>query len=212
MTRIMDENKKNPGKDARTPLPGKSEDTLRAQGTPRTDHPTGSVAPSTIRQAWMDYLARLPSIVGEPFEYVGHLTYRDHADIPRHHMAAIVDRRFHHFTGEINRRVYGKRWMRTGSGVWGVIATEKIPDFVHHHFIMGGAGLRANLRRLDIMDMWEELHGIARITDYRGEAAVRYLTKYVTKGGLVDVYSGAAIRQRVVSVWRMLEEAKKLKS
>lgn len=212
MAQSMEENKKNPGKSAQSPPPGKSEDTLLAQGTPRADHPTGTNPPSTIRQAWMDYFARLPSIIGEPFEYVGHLTYRDHADIPRHHMAAIVERRFHSFTGELNRRVYGKRWIRTGSGVWGILATEKIPDFVHHHFIMGGAGLRANLRRLDIMDMWEERHGIARITDYRGEAAVRYLTKYVTKGGQVDVFAAAKVRDRVASTWWMLQEAKKLKS
>lgn len=179
------------------PHPVKSEVTVRHTAPQDNYPPTGS-PPSTLRQAWMDYLARLPSIVGQPFEYVGHLTYRDHADIPRHHMEAITARRFHHFTAEINRRLYGKRWMRSGKGVWGAIATEKIPDFPHHHFIMGGEGLRANLRRLDIMDMWEELHGIARVTDYRGEAAVRYLTKYVTKGGIVDVFAGPRERDIII--------------
>lgn len=161
--------------------------------------PTNLPEANTLRQEWMGYLVVLPTIIGKPYEYVGHLTYKDHADIPRHHMADIVERRFRYFVRQVNERVYGKRWMRQGKGVFGAIATEKIPDFPHHHFIMGGEGLRANLRRLDIMDMWEQelQHGIARVTDYRGEAAARYLTKYVTKGGIVDIFAGPRDRYKL---------------
>jgi hypothetical protein len=48
------------------------------------------------------------------------------------------------------------------------------------------------------MDMWEDAFGgWVRITDYRGEAAAVYLTKYVTKGGLVDVFASSRDRDRI---------------
>lgn len=80
----------------------------------------------------------------------------------------------------------------------GVVATEKLLDYPHHHFIMGGKGLRAGLRRLDMMDMWEGLFGgWARVKDYRGQAGIRYIVKYVGKGGQVDVFAGAGMRKRL---------------
>jgi len=154
--------------------------------------------PPTQRQAWIEYITRIPTIIGRPYEYVGHFTYKDHAEIPRHHQADITARRWRYFSGEINKRLYGKRWIRNGQGIFGAIATEKIPDYPHHHVIFGGDGLRAGLRRLDIMDMWEEAYGgWVRITDYKGAAAAIYLTKYVTKGGLVDVFASPRDRDRI---------------
>jgi hypothetical protein len=79
-----------------------------------------------------------------------------------------------------------------------VYATEKIPDYPHHHFIMGGDGLRANLKRLEIMNMWEGYFGgWARVQDYRGEGCDRYLCKYVSKGGIMDVYSHPSLRAKL---------------
>ena len=154
--------------------------------------------PANLRQAWAEYIIRLPEIAGAPFEYWGHLTYKNAEEIPAHHAEDIVARRFRYFTGEINKRLYGKRWIRKGAGVWGAIATEKhISGYPHHHFIMGGEGLRAGLRRLEIKDMWGNLFGFARVWDYQGEAAARYITKYVTKGGQVDVFAGPALRDRL---------------
>ena len=152
----------------------------------------------TLRQAWAAYLIRLPEIVGAPYEYWGSLTYKDHAEIPRGHVEGIVARRFRYFTGQVNQRIYGRRWIRSGKGVWGVVATEKLLDYPHHHFIMGGEGLRQGIRRLDMMDLWEELYGgWARVKDYKGQAGARYIVKYVGKGGQVDVFAGAALRDRL---------------
>jgi hypothetical protein len=82
--------------------------------------------------------------------------------------------------------------------VWGAIATEKLLDYPHHHFVMGGDGLRMNLRRLDIMDMWETAFGgWARVQDYKGQAGARYIVKYVGKGGQVDVFAGSQLRDRL---------------
>jgi len=168
--------------------------------------PSNLPEPANLRQAWAEYIIGLPNITGAPFEYWGTLTYQDHAEIPRGHVEDIVARRFRYFTGEINKRIYGKRWIRSGKGVWGAIATEKLLDYPHHHFIMGGDGLRTNLRRLDLMDMWEKISsmwskekvgGWARCQDYRGEAGARYIVKYVGKGGQVDVFAGSQLRDRL---------------
>ncbi len=155
-------------------------------------------SPLDLRQAWAAYIVQLPNIVGAPFEYWATLTYRNAEEMPAHHAREITARRFGYFTQEINARLYGKRWKRTGKGVWGAIATELHKSgFPHHHVIMGGEGLRAGLRRLDIKDMWDHLFGIARVADYKGEAAARYITKYVCKGGIVDIFAGAAVRERL---------------
>lgn len=154
--------------------------------------------PVNLRQAWAEYIIGLPNVTGSPFEYWGTLTYKDHAEIPRGHVEDIVARRFRYFTGELNKRIYGKRFIRYGKGVWGAVATEKLLDYPHHHFIMGGDGLRMNLRRLDLMDIWEEAFGgWARVQDYKGQAGARYIVKYVGKGGQVDVFAGTALRDRL---------------
>ena len=94
--------------------------------------------------------------------------------------------------------VYGKRWMRAGAGVWGAYAIEKIPDYPHIHFLMGGAGLRAGIKRLEIMNISEGLWGgYNRVSDCTGEAASRYIVKYVNKGGIVDVWAGAKVRDKL---------------
>ena len=156
--------------------------------------------PQITRQAWAEYLIGLPKIIGAPFEFWGTLTYKNAEEIPAHHAEDITSRRFKYYTGEINKRLYGKRWIRSGKSVWGAIATEKhLSGYPHHHFLMGGEGLRAGLRRLDLMDMWEHLFGYARVQDYKGSAAARYITKYVSKGGIVDVYAGAKVRDQLQS-------------
>lgn len=193
------ETKKN-GTRGEYPHPVKSEVTVQQHGSPVDNYPSPGIPRSTLYQAWTQYTISLPEIVGKPYEYWGSLTYKDHAEIPVHHMEGIVSRRFRFFMSEVNKRIYGKRWIRTGKGVWGVYATEKIPDYPHHHFLMGGEGLRANLKRLEIMNMWEGFFGgWARVQDYRGEGNARYLCKYVSKGGIMDIFAPPMLRAKLKS-------------
>ncbi len=116
-------------------------------------------------------MLQLPLIIGGPYEYVGHFTYRDAEEIPTRHAEDIVRKRFAYFVGEVNKVVYGKRWMRKGLGVWGAMAIEKhLSGFPHHHAIIGGDGLRQGIKRVEMMNIWDEHFGIARVWDYRGEA------------------------------------------
>lgn len=152
----------------------------------------------TLRQAWGEYIARLPEIIGEPFEYWGTLTYRSAEELPARHAEDITSRRVGYFIGQVNTAIYGRRWKRKGESVWGAVATEKhLSGYPHHHLIMGGAKLRQTLKRLQIMDMWDNLYGIARIADYKGEAGAKYIVKYVGKGSVIDVFGGDNVRAKL---------------
>jgi hypothetical protein len=152
----------------------------------------------SLKQSWQEYLFRLPEIIGGPYEYVGHFTYRDAEEIPPRHAEDVVRKRFAYFVVEVNKMVYGKRWMRKGMGIWGAMAIEKhLSGYPHHHAIFGGDGLRRGIKRVEMMNIWDEHFGIARVWDYRGEAAAKYLCKYVTKGGVVDVWASAQARTRL---------------
>lgn len=161
--------------------------------------------PGMLRQEWAMYITRLPEMIGDPCEYWGHLTYPQGESLPPHHQTEIANRRFRYFVRMLNERLYGKRWMRQGDSVWGAVATEgHLSGYPHHHFVMGGVGLRKTLRRLDIKDIWSNLfadkkngYAIARVWDYPGEAAGRYVSKYVAKGSQLDIFYGRNVRDRI---------------
>jgi hypothetical protein len=51
--------------------------------------------------------------------------------------------------------------------------------------LLAGVG---NVRRLSMMDVWDELAGIARIRPVEHQDRVRkYVAKYVAKGGVIDI-------------------------
>jgi len=193
------ETKKNGTREC-IPHPAKSEVTVSHHGSPVSDYPPLQTPSSSLYQSWAEYVILLPKIVGLPYEYWGTLTYGKAEEIPAAHAEDIVARRFRYFVSEINKGIYGKRWIRSGRGVWGVMAIEKhLSGYPHHHFIMGGDRLRQTFRRLDLMDMWAKTFqfGWARIQDYHGETAARYLCKYVAKGGVIDVFCGPGWRDRL---------------
>ena len=75
-------------------------------------------------------------------------------------------------------------------------------EVLHYHALLGGAGLEEQ-RRLSWMDEWDELAGYARIEPPRGSSAVRrYVSKYVVKGGDIDL-GGPLGRAAIVepSLW-----------
>ncbi len=91
---------------------------------------------------------------------------------------------FRVFIGEINRELYGPRWRERGQGVRWVRAMEmQRRGVLHFHALLGGERVD-ELRRLLLMDRWNQLAGFARIEAPRSGRAVRsYCAKYVTKGG-----------------------------
>jgi hypothetical protein len=148
--------------------------------------------PKTLRQAWEKYISCLPEIMGQPYEYFGSFTYRDAEEIPSRHAEDIVRKRFSWFLVNVNEAIYGRRWKRQSKGVWGVMATEKhLSGYPHHHAIVGGENLRAQMKYVEMEDIWRNLYGIAKVRNYRGKSADKYMCKYVSKGGIVEPFHTA---------------------
>jgi hypothetical protein len=129
-----------------------------------------------LSEAWADFLGRWP------WDWFGTHTFR----VETHPEAA--DKVFRVFVSKINRRLYGVRWNKHKRGIRWVRALElQRRGVIHFHTLMGGAGL-SELRRLEWMDLWNELAGYARITQPENSDAVRrYCAKYVIKGGEIDM-------------------------
>jgi len=95
-------------------------------------------------------------------------------------------KRFRLFISMVNQELYGPRWHKKGQGVKWVRALEQQRrGVIHHHALIAGVD---DLRRLTWMDIWNELVGFSRIEPIRDDIAVRrYVSKYVVKGGELDL-------------------------
>ena len=97
---------------------------------------------------------------------------------------------FRRFSNELNRRLYGRRWERSAhGGVFWIVALERQKrGVVHFHALLGAVDdLNGMANRFEWMKRWQALAGFARIEAIRdNQAARRYVTKYVVKGGDIE--------------------------
>jgi len=145
-------------------------------------------------QAWAGWLQ------GYPWEWTGTFTFRTPAPAPvtvfcrrdRPPRATglvhpeTADKRFRVYVSKINRVLYGPRWYKRGLGINWVRGLEfQRRGTIHYHALFSGVG---ELRRLTYVDLWNELAGFARIERPRNRVdVVRYISKYVVKGGEIDL-------------------------
>ncbi len=148
---------------------------------PRVKAPLGDPSKSEKRRlwdAWADFL--------QPFAFQWFATLTFETNV--HPEAAM--KRWRRFTNDINRKLYGRRWMnRDDGGIYWVVAIERQKrGVVHLHALMGDHhDLNKITRRLYWMDKWSEMAGFARIEAVRNDdAALRYVTKYVIKDGDIE--------------------------
>jgi hypothetical protein len=94
----------------------------------------------------------------------------------------------------LNRKLYGSHFERKGQqGVFWILAWEyQKRGVLHFHALLGDVeDLNVRARRLDWMDTWHGFGppaGFARIEAIESQDAVcDYTTKYVTKGGQIDL-------------------------
>lgn len=131
-----------------------------------------------LRDAWARFLSPIP------FQWFATLTF----EMNVHPEAAF--KRYRRFTNEINRELYGRRWEKQPhGGIHWIVATERQKrGVVHLHALMGDLNdLNLIARRLTWMDRWDEMAGFARIEAiHSGDAAIRYVTKYVIKDGDIE--------------------------
>ena len=144
--------------------------------TPRLMHT------EALAQAWRDFLAPFP------MQWFCTLTFAE--DVHPERAAKL----FRLFIRRLNRQLYGSHFERRGrTGVFWVLAWEyQKRGVLHFHALIGDVeDLNCRAHRLEWMDNWEgfgEPAGYARIEAIASHDAVRdYLTKYVTKGGQIDL-------------------------
>jgi hypothetical protein len=114
-----------------------------------------------------------------PWEWCCTLTFR--ASV--HPEAA--DKRFRRFVMQLNRDLYGRRWLKHGQGLRWVRTLEcQRRGVLHYHVLFAGV---SDLRPHDCARIWNDLAGFARIEPIRDMTAVlRYLSKDVHRGGELE--------------------------
>lgn len=140
---------------------------------------------SNLQKSWVEFLGRFQ------LDWFCTMTFRD--DV--HPEAA--DKLWRVWVSKLNRRLYGVRWYRQDhTSVFWIRALEwQRRGVVHYHAMVGDhkdLNHEARARRLDLMDLWFDMAGIARIDpisraeqDQR-QAINSYVSKYVSKGGEID--------------------------
>jgi hypothetical protein len=131
--------------------------------------------PVNLSEAWIQFIRRL-----EPLDWFCTFTFRD----PVHPEQA--NRRYQRFIRTLNEYRFGKRFREKGEGVVSINATEwQKREVLHFHSLIGG-GLE-DLDRRHWMELWNRDNGFARIYPYNPVGAPGYVSKYVVKGGEIDI-------------------------
>jgi hypothetical protein len=127
-----------------------------------------------LQDAWVGFLDRVP------WQWFATLTFRDEV----HPEAA--DKRFKHLISMGNREIYGPRWAKKRKGIiWARAIETQRRGVIHMHALLSGVD---ELNPLTFMLRWSELSGFSKIEPVRCSLAVRqYVTKYVRKGGEIDI-------------------------
>ena len=158
---------------------GTRTDSRTGQGEPFRLVPaleTESYDPRDVIAAWVAFLAQWS------WDWFATLTFA----LETHPEAAV--KKFRLWIAEMNDMLFGKRWLKHGDGVNWVRAIEyQRRGVIHFHALLGSAGL-SELRRVFWAKRWRDIAGFARIEPIRsGRHVRRYVAKYVTKGGEVDI-------------------------
>jgi len=139
-----------------------------------------------LKDAWVEFIKRY-----EPFTWYVTLTFKE----PKHPESA--DKAFFRWIRHINESLYGRRYREKKKGVTWIKCMEyQKRDVIHFHCLIGDPHLY-KLKRLDYMKAWEYdchhskemVNGFARIVQYNAaRGAVNYCSKYVLKGGEIDIH------------------------
>jgi hypothetical protein len=100
----------------------------------------------------------------------------------------------------VNRARFGRRWYRRGLGVFWARGLElQRRGAIHYHALITGVG---DVRRLTMMDEWARLAGWARIRPVESQERVgRYVAKYVSKGGEIDLGGPQPVPECQTTLW-----------
>lgn len=133
-----------------------------------------------LGDAWVEMLAPYH------WDWFCTLTFRD-----RVHPEA-ADKRFRVLISKLNRRLFGPRWPQkiAHTAYWCRGLEFQRRGVIHFHALVGcrAKDLNHHAIRNYWSDVWKDLAGLARIERIRNtNDALGYLTKYVSKGGEIDL-------------------------
>lgn len=129
----------------------------------------------SLCEAWVYFIRKL-----EPLDWFATFTFRE----PVHPEQA--NRRYYRFIRTLNEMRFGKHYREKGQGVYHVNAMEwQKREVLHFHSLIGGGV--AELDRFLWMELWNKDNGFARIFPYDSKGAAGYVSKYVVKGGEIDI-------------------------
>lgn len=133
-----------------------------------------------LGDAWVDFLSRYR------WDWFCTLTFRDSI----HPEAA--DKRFRVWVGKLNRLLFGPRWhLKLADTVYWCRGLElQRRGVIHFHALIGCRTKDLNhfAVRNHWSSVWRELAGFAQVQCVRDATeALGYLTKYVSKGGEIDL-------------------------
>jgi hypothetical protein len=159
----------------------------RANTSDKTHRLSLSATTPDLQSAWIHLLSRYH------WDLFGSLTFRD----ATHPESAY--KRFRLFLSMLNRKLYGPRWFKQNKGVSYCVAMERQERGVlHFHVLLADPELTHLLKgswfKLDgrwaneLNEMWNQVAGFARIEAIKvHELVQRYVSKYVVKGGEIDL-------------------------
>jgi len=133
-----------------------------------------------LHKGWISFVSRYE------WQWFCTMTFRDSV----HPESA--DKRFRMFVSKLNRKLFGPRWSskKHTTVYWARGLEYQKRGVLHFHALLACAGKDLNhiaIRR-DWEAVWQDLSGYARIEKVRSQKdASRYVTKYVTKGGQIDL-------------------------
>ena len=131
---------------------------------------------NTLQDAWIKFIRKL-----EPLQWFCTFTFREQVHPEQ------ADRRYKRFIHQVNEFYFGKRYREKGLGAYHVRALEmQRRGVIHFHSLIGGAIKPEH--RFYFMESWNRDNGFARIFPYNPKGAPGYVSKYVVKGGELDIF------------------------
>lgn len=145
-----------------------------------------------LQDAWLEFISPYD------FDIFATLTFREDIEPWK------AEKRFNKWIGSLNCYLFGWRYKRKGLGIRYVVGIEyQKRGTLHLHALLGAEGLK-EINRDYIAKLWKNngqrykktgklvdriVNGHAVIEDYDpSRGAKHYMTKYVHKGGQVDIF------------------------
>jgi hypothetical protein len=157
-----------------------------------SNHTTNSPLNQSLSIAWGDWLETF-----EPYGWFVSATFLRQVE------EGFADRQYLQWIRKINIALFGRRYSQRGLGITHVKSTEwQKRGVIHFHMLLGWEVRK--LHRKTWEKVWQEqsieTNGFMRIYPHDVQSGARYyVTKYVSKGGKVDIFVKPILYKNLVT-------------